>query len=291
MRVVRSWILLAIAIAATAAPLAVAEPLGDAAADAAITARIETTFLLNDYLSPFNINTTTKDGVVTLTGSVADDIQKDLATDLAKSVDGVKEVKNNLTVVGTVVSERPKRTWRERIDDATLAATVRSNLLYNKEFKGLKIGVGVEGGTVTLFGVVNTYYEKDRIEQIVMDTRGVDKVINHLTVHPSEGGNVLSSATQKVADEWIEKRVATAITLNRYITMRSLNVKVDNGLCILTGSVDSEKQRELAQNLATSISGVEKVQNDITIYEPPEPAAPPESTEQPTEGTSPPAKP
>ncbi len=276
MRVHRVWFLVSVFLVASSMPAA-AQQLGDAAADAATTARVETTFLLNEHLNPFNINTTTKDGVVTLTGSVADEIQKDLATDLAKSADGVKEVVNNLTVVGTVVSERPKRTWKERINDTTLAATVRSNLLYNKEFKGLKIGVGAEDGLVTLFGVVNTYFEKDRIEQIVMDTRGVDKVVNNLTVHAPQDGTPAEVVQKKVADEWVERRVATAITLNRYITMRNLNVKVDDGLCILTGSVDSPKQRELAESLAMSISGVEKVQNDVTIYEPPAAPAPPES--------------
>ncbi|MCL4692929.1 MAG: BON domain-containing protein, partial [Candidatus Hydrogenedentes bacterium] len=266
MKVHRVWFLVTAFLGAFSVPAA-AQQLGDAAADAATTARVETTFLLNEHLNPFNINTTTKDGVVTLTGSVADEIQKDLAADLAKSADGVKEVVNNLTVVGTVVSERPTRTWRERINDATLAATVRSNLLYNKELKGLKIGVGAEDGVVTLFGVVNTYFEKDRIEQIVMDTRGVDKVINNLTVHASQDGTPAEVVQKKVADEWVERRVAPAITLNRYITMRNLNVKVVDGRCILTGSVDSPKQRELAESLAMSISGVEKVQNDITIYE------------------------
>jgi osmotically-inducible protein OsmY len=277
---------LALVVVAVAAPGAIAQALGDAAADAVLTARVETLFLLNEHLNPFNINTTTKDSVVTLTGSVADDIQKDLATDLAQSVDGVKEVVNNITVVGTVVSERPKKTWRERINDKSLAATVRSNLLYNKELKGLKIGVGVEGSTVTLFGVVNTFYEKDRIEQIVMDTRGVDAVVNNLTVHSAEGGDPVTVVTRKVSDEWVERRVATAITLNRYVTMRNLNVKVDDGLCILTGSVDSEKQRVLAESLALSISGVEKVQNDITIYEPPSPTPPPDAG-----GNAPPSAP
>lgn len=275
MRVPRIWYGVAALVVASALPV-FAQQLGDVAADAATTARVETMFLLNEHLNPFNINTTTHGGVVTLTGSVADQIQKDLATDLAKSAEGVTDVVNNLTVVGTVVSERPKRSWRERINDTTLAATVRSNLLYNKELKGLKIGVGANGGVVTLFGVVNTYFEKDRIEQIVMETRGVDKVVNNLTVHAAQDGNVAEVVQQKVADEWVERRVATAITLNRYITMRNLNVKVDEGLCILTGSVDSPKQRELAESLALSISGVEKVQNDITIYEPP--AATPEST-------------
>ena len=274
MRSTRCVQIVALALTGGLAALA-QQPLGDAMNDTAITARIETLFLVSDHLSPFNINTTTLNGVVTLTGSVADDVQKDLATDLAKSVDGVKDVVNNLTVVGTVVSTRPKRTWQERVNDISLAATVRSNLLYNKELKGLKIGVSAEGGNVTLFGVVNTFFEKDRIEQIVLETRGVNKVTNNLTVHSDKSGGPVAVAGQKVSDEWIAKRVATAIALNRHVNMRSLNVKVSKGLCILTGSVDAEEQRALAESLALSVSGVEKVQNDITLYKRPEPPASP----------------
>ena len=39
-----------------------------------------------------------KNGVVTLTGTVAEQRQKDKATKLAKSVKGVKKVENNITV-------------------------------------------------------------------------------------------------------------------------------------------------------------------------------------------------
>lgn len=236
--------------------------------DTAITARIETLFAVNEHLSPFNINTTTVDGVVTLTGSVADEVQKDLAADLAQTVEGVRKIENKLTVVGTVVSERPSRTWRDQVNDKTLNATIRSRLVYNKELRGLKIGVTCEGGNVTLHGVVPTFYEKDRIEQIVLETRGVEKVTNNLTVHASQKTDPVTKVAQKVSDEWVEKRVATAILLNRYVSIRNLNVRVDNGLCILTGTVDSESQRELAGSLAGSIAGVDRVQNDIQIYAP-----------------------
>jgi osmotically-inducible protein OsmY len=229
---------------------------------------------VNEHLSPFNINTTTTEGVVTLTGSVADDVQKQLATDLAKTADGVKDVKNELTVVGTVVSQRPKKTWRQRIDDASLGAAIRSNLLYNKELKGLNIGVECDSGNVTIFGVVGNEFAKQNIEKIVMETRGVEKVTNNLTVHAKQPTDPITSVTRSVSDEVIEARVRAAIGLNRYLSVRNLKVKVDNGLCILTGTVDTDKQVELAGNLAASISGVERVQNDLKLYVPPAPSAP-----------------
>ncbi|GMU92031.1 MAG: hypothetical protein AMXMBFR4_10890 [Candidatus Hydrogenedentota bacterium] len=259
--------------------------------DTAITARIETLFAVNEHLSPFNINTTTVNGVVTLTGSVADEVQKDLAADLAQTVDGVEKIENKLTVVGTVVSERPTRTWRDQVNDKTLNATIRSRLVYNKELRGLKIGVTCEGGHVTLHGVVPTFYEKDRIEQIVLETRGVEKVTNNLTVHASQKTDPVTKVAQKVSDEWVEKRVATAILLNRHVSIRNLNVRVDNGLCILTGTVDSETQRELAASLASSIAGVDRVQNDIHIYEPPVAALPADAPAPPQETSQTPTQP
>lgn len=244
--------------------------------DATITGRIESLFLLNEHLSPFNINTTTSNGVVTLTGSVADDIQKELAADLAKSVEGVTEVVNNIVVVGTVVSERSQRSWRDRVDDSTLTATIRSRLLYNKEFKGLKIGVRSEGGAITLYGVVGNELEKQHIEEIVRETKGVLSVRNELTVQPKERTDIVTDVARTASDEWVEKRVLAALLVNKYISVRDLNVKVRNGLCILTGIVDSPKQKELAENLAMSIMGVTGVQNDIALYEAPVlPPAPP----------------
>ncbi len=247
----------------------------EAISDTAITARIETLFAVNEHLSPFNINTTTAAGVVTLTGSVSDDVQKLLATDLAKTVDGVTDVKNELTVVGTVISQRPQKTWRQRIDDASLTAAIRSNLLWNRELKGLNIGVENDGGNVTIFGVVGNEFAKQSIEKIVMDTRGVNKVTNNITVHTANKVDPITTVTRAVSDDVVAARVKSNLLVNRYVTTRNLNVKVTDGLCILTGTVDSEAQREAAGNLAASISGVASVQNDLKVYVPPAPTAAP----------------
>ena len=247
----------------------------EAITDTAITARIETLFAVNEHLSPFNINTTTAAGVVTLTGSVSDDVQKQLATDLAKTVDGVADVKNELTVVGTVISQRPPKTWRQKIDDASLTAAIRSNLLWNRELKGLNIGVESDAGNVTIFGVVGNEFAKQSIEKIVMDTRGVNKVTNNITVHTANKVDPITTVTRAVSDDVVAARVKSNLLVNRYVTTRNLNVKVSDGLCILTGTVDSEAQREAAGNLAASISGVTSVQNDLKVYVPPAPTAPP----------------
>ena len=262
-------ILIWTAATTVAAAQGVTEAVKAAASDASITTQIETTFLFNRHLSPFNINTTTVDGVVTLTGSVADEIQRELAQQIASTVPDVKSVNNNITVMGTILSPRPKRSWRQRIDDMTIAATVRSRLLYNKEFKGMNIGVGSELGTVTLFGVVSSEEQGKRIAKIADETHGVIEVKNQLTVRAKEERDQIANVGRQLSDEWMEKRIETALVLNRHLSVRGLNVEVDDNICILTGTVDADEEKDLAEAVALSIYGVETVRNEIRVYKTP----------------------
>lgn len=262
------WVVALIALMAAHGSEAqkVADSVRQATIDASVTAQIETTFLFNRHLSPFNINTTTSEGVVTLTGSVSDEVQRELAEAIASSVGAVKSVTNNITVMGTILSPRPKRTWRQRIDDMTVAASIRSRLLYHKEFKGMNIGVGSELGVVTLFGVVGSEAQKKRIGVIADETHGVIQLKNELTVNAKEERGPISNVGRQFSDEWIEKRVETAIVLNRHLSVRGLNIEVDDSVCILTGTVDSEEESHLAESVALSIYGVVTVRNEIRLY-------------------------
>ncbi len=265
------WIAAAAALVAAAVSEAqtAADSVRQSTIDASITAQIETTFLFNRHLSPFNINTTTVEGIVTLTGSVSDEVQRELAGNIASSVEAVKSVTNNITVMGTILSPRPKRTWRQRIDDMTVAASVRSRLLYNKEFKGMKIGVGSELGIVTLFGVVSSEEQKKRIGMIADETHGVIEIKNELTVRAKDESGQIAKVGRQFSDEWVEKRVETALVLNRHLSVRGLNVEVDDDICILTGTVDTDEEKDLVEAVALSIYGVDTVRNEIRIYKVP----------------------
>ncbi len=68
------------------------------AKDSFITGKLEATYLLNRHLSVFTIHPETTNGVVHLTGTVDNNIDRDLAAELAKGIDGVTSVKNDLVV-------------------------------------------------------------------------------------------------------------------------------------------------------------------------------------------------
>lgn len=233
--------------------------------DATITARVNGMLLINKYLNPMNINVNTRDGVVRLVGSVEDETQKDMAEELAESTRGVKAVHNDLVIVGTTHGEKQRRSFKQKFIDRRITAVVRSRLVANREFKGLKIGVETVNNVVTLHGVVASEIQKTRIGQISGRGEDVKRLINNLTVRPKDAVGFIEGIGRQFSDEWIESRVSTAILLNRHISIRVLDVEVDDGLCILTGTVDSRAQRELAARVADSIRGVQGVQNDVRV--------------------------
>lgn len=70
-----------------------------AVSDADITAKVKLALMMRDGLNSLTISVKTQAGVVTLTGSVSDAAQFRLAQDLARSVDDVSQVENNLSIV------------------------------------------------------------------------------------------------------------------------------------------------------------------------------------------------
>src|SRR5512139_2211953 len=125
-----------------AVPAFAAKPTGQPG-DAWIQGKIETVFALNRHLDGYAIETDVNRGAVHLTGKVDSEIDKDLAGQLAKGVDGVVSVKNDIAVVEksrvtttTTGEHRPFGRW---VDDATTTAAVKTKLVADKNIAGLKI--------------------------------------------------------------------------------------------------------------------------------------------------------
>jgi len=164
-----------------------AEPKGTAK-DAWIQGKIETVYTLNRHLNAFAIDTDVTQGAVHLTGKVESDIDSDLAEELAKGVEGVVSVDNDLVIeakarkASTDANTRPFDVW---VDDATTTAMVKSKLLANPNTKGLQVDVDTRGDIVTLSGSVATNEEKQLAEQLARNSGDVKDVRNQLTVSPA----------------------------------------------------------------------------------------------------------
>jgi hyperosmotically inducible periplasmic protein len=153
--------------------------------DAWIDGNLEAVYALNRHLSAFAIDTAVAQGVVHLTGKVQSDVDRDLAGEIAKGIDGVVDVDNDLTIVedGAAASaDAPNRKFGVWIDDATTTASVKSKLLGNPNTEGLQIDVDTRGDVVTLSGEVASAEEKSLAEELTRNTGDVKKVVNQLVV-------------------------------------------------------------------------------------------------------------
>ena len=66
--------------------------------DSGITTELKTKFLAEGIMKGLSVSVKTFDGIVTLTGAVKTQVQKDKATQLAHTVNGVKQVNNELMI-------------------------------------------------------------------------------------------------------------------------------------------------------------------------------------------------
>lgn len=161
-----------------------------AARDAWLTGRIESMYLLNEHLNPFQISTNVENGTVYLTGTVDSEIDKDLAAALANNLDGVMQVENELTVEAKAQATSDSRDAARRdfgtwVDDATTTAAVKTRLVGNANTKGLQIDVDTNQDVVTLSGSVKTEEEKALAEEIARLSKDVEEIHNNIVVDPS----------------------------------------------------------------------------------------------------------
>jgi hyperosmotically inducible periplasmic protein len=146
--------------------------------DAWISTKVKTLFLYHRNVSVMT-EVDTKDGIVTLRGEAASQAQKDLTTEYAKDVEGVKDVNNVMTIAKT-----PKKTQTVggKIDDASITAQVKMTLLYHRSTSALKTSVTTKRGVVTLSGKASNGAEKDLATKFANDVNGVKRVKNLMTI-------------------------------------------------------------------------------------------------------------
>lgn len=142
--------------------------------DTAITSKIRAKLANDATLHLFRINVDTRQGIVTLSGTLLTEDRKRRAAELAATVDGVQQVENLLQVGQT------RRV--DRFEDAVIASKIMARLIQNPLTHTLAIDVESQKGKVILTGRVQTQKEKNEAERIARNTSGVVSVENQLEI-------------------------------------------------------------------------------------------------------------
>jgi hyperosmotically inducible periplasmic protein len=151
--------------------------------DAYVKSKILGSYAVNPHVSALKLDVRVENGVAYLGGNANTGTERDLAIEIARGTDGVREVRSQIAVAPrTAQAERSRRTAGEALDDATITAQVKGRLIANDSTPGTKINVTTRNGVVTLTGVVEDDAQKDLAGRVAENTEHVKAVHNEINV-------------------------------------------------------------------------------------------------------------
>ncbi len=242
---------------------ALADPVSQSLIDARQERQIWTTYALSPYLRANNLTVLVQNGRVRLTGTVAEEAQRDLATEIALAVGGIHEV-NDQIIVRSGYVPTPKdgeRSYGEVIDDAGVTSEVKSKIAWSKSSGALRALVDTQRGTVRLRGLADSQTAKDFAGHLAGTTRGVTAVDNQLTVTNGPLSTLEGSGTRppgQTDDNWITAKVKSTLLYSN-ASVSNIAVSTTGGDVTLTGKAKNSAERALGIELAQDVRGVRSV--------------------------------
>jgi osmotically-inducible protein OsmY len=235
--------------------LAISMPVYASKIDDRIESSAKKSYVFKTYLKGDDIKIQSKDGVVTLTGSVSEESHKSLAQETVADLPGVKSVDNRLEVKG----ERPAEN-----SDTWVHMKVKTALLFHRNVSGFETEINVKDGIVTLRGEAASQAQKDLTTEYAKDVEGVKDVKNEMTVAKT---TVKKGKTvrEKVDDASITAQVKMALLSHRSTSALNTQVKTKKGVVTLGGKAKNAAEKDLATKFANDVRGVKSVNNRMTI--------------------------
>jgi len=158
--------------------------------DSWVTSKTKIALFADERVKGRQISVETKSGTVMLRGKVDSDEAKMAAGDVARRVEHVKGVRNELQVVPP--ADRPK----VDTDDKAIMSMVGQRIKEDRQLKGAKINARVDAGIVTLTGEVKSLALSSHASEVLSDVPGVRAVRNDLSFEPRSSSLAPTGAKQ-----------------------------------------------------------------------------------------------
>jgi len=143
------------------------------------------------------------------------------------------------------------------LSDKELTNQIVAALKREPSLDAAQIGVMVEDGVAVLTGYVRTYSEEWIAARTVGRVQGVRGVVDKLTIR-------LPEVSQR-PDAEIERAAVAALHWNDLVPADRIQVTVKDGVVTLQGEVDWHYQRDAALNAIRHLTGVQRINNQLTL--------------------------
>jgi osmotically-inducible protein OsmY len=240
-------------LVAAVALLALSVPVHASKMDSRIESSAKKSYVFKTYLKGDDIKIQSIDGVVTLTGTVSEELHKSLAQETVAGLPGVKSVDNRLEVKG----ERPVEN-----SDAWLTAKVKTMLLFHRNVSAMT-EVNTKDGIVTLQGEATSQAQKDLTTEYAKDVEGVKDVKNEMAV--TKTSKKTQTVGEKIDDASITAQVKMTLLYHRSTSALNTSVTTKKGVVTLSGKTSNAAEKDLATKFANDVNGVKGVKNRMTI--------------------------
>jgi hyperosmotically inducible protein len=128
--------------------------------------------------------------------------------------------------------------------------------------KNVSVSQDRDKGIVTLGGQVASDNEKSQAESVAKSLAGTQVVADQIAVIPV-GGEKDAKAVNSDLDQGIEQNLDAALIQNKL--HEHVKYEVKSGVVTLTGEVNSEDKRALAEKVAAGVPNVQQVVNDLQV--------------------------
>jgi osmotically-inducible protein OsmY len=160
-----------------------------------------------------------------------------------------------ITVAACASSMVPQQT---RNTDSAVTSVVQKALESDAKVNARQVDVQTREGVVYLTGVVDTEEARREAARVAWRAKGVDGVVNLLTVGERTVGSWIDDVT-------ISSTVKSKLITNSEIKAGDIDVGSSQGVVTLIGRVSSQTIKTDAERIARGTTGVKDVKNELLV--------------------------
>lgn len=244
----------------------------DMASDPWLTTKVKIALLTASDVDGLDINVDTVAGTVTLHGTASTASEKERASQLAREVDGVKEVRNLIQVVPESAEEAVSMLdddLRDRVeqaldDDPRLAD---SSIRVSSVNQGAVLLEGKASSLSAHLGALETARGVKGVKRVDSQIESPDKLADSEIWRDSPDVAAQAGASglaQSSRDMWITSAAKVRLMATE-VSPFDVNVDTRNGVVTLFGRVDSEQAKRTAEAEVRKVDGVKDVENELQV--------------------------
>lgn len=203
------------------------------------------------------------------------EVRQESREGMSEAREGLQEAKEGTKKVWKDVKKESKEMWsdsKSAFNEGVLEGKLAMAIALNKHLNPFDIDIDVDGNRAVLDGKVSSEVERDLAESIASGIEGVATVDNRLSIEESLSADRRDNRekadrdfSQFFADVSTTASIKTELLANDSIKGLDINVDTYNDRVTLSGDVQTEAQKSLAESIAKKRDDVTEVINDIQV--------------------------